>query len=111
MKKLYQADGHAVKEMLKIATFLHNALKLKQSGDEDFRSVASIDLSTKVTLIYLYKIEIFTNFSILFANSTISAVFGLDTRAEVDPGISFTNNAERIFIIRAVEQGTGLAGL
>ena len=31
-KKLYMADGHAVKEMLKISTLLHTAMTTHQVG-------------------------------------------------------------------------------
>lgn len=48
MKKLYLADGHAVKEMLKIASLLHEALKIKQDVDEGFSSFTNVDLSAKV---------------------------------------------------------------
>lgn len=48
MKKLYQADGHAVQEMLKIVTFLQDALKMKQSNNEDLYSTTNVDLSAKV---------------------------------------------------------------
>lgn len=34
-KRLYQADGHAVKEMLKITSVLYSAMKTKQMALED----------------------------------------------------------------------------
>ncbi|XP_065200297.1 clusterin-associated protein 1 homolog [Planococcus citri] len=48
LKKLYQADGHAVKEMLKIAALLHEALKMKQNNSDEFYSLTSVDLSAKI---------------------------------------------------------------
>lgn len=51
MKKLYLADGHAVKEMLKIASLLHDALKMKENVDEGLSSFASLDLSAKVSAV------------------------------------------------------------
>ncbi|XP_056392019.1 clusterin-associated protein 1 isoform X2 [Hyla sarda] len=52
-KKLYQADGYSVKELLKITTVLYNAMKTKsvdnvQVGDED-TSTFKFDLGTKIT--------------------------------------------------------------
>ncbi|XP_071976246.1 clusterin-associated protein 1 isoform X3 [Engystomops pustulosus] len=52
-KKLYQADGYSVKELLKVTTVLYNAMKTKgidniQSGDEDM-STFKFDLGTKIT--------------------------------------------------------------
>uniref|UniRef100_A0A3B1K155 Clusterin associated protein 1 n=1 Tax=Astyanax mexicanus TaxID=7994 RepID=A0A3B1K155_ASTMX len=35
LKRLYQADGYAVKEMLKITSVLYNAMKTKQNADDD----------------------------------------------------------------------------
>ncbi|XP_034035923.1 clusterin-associated protein 1 homolog [Thalassophryne amazonica] len=35
-KHLYQADGYAVKEMLKITSVLYNAMKIEQMAPEDF---------------------------------------------------------------------------
>jgi len=32
MKKLYQADGYAVKELLKVTSVLYNAVKTSSSG-------------------------------------------------------------------------------
>jgi hypothetical protein len=48
MKKLYMADGHAVKEMLKITSLLLEALKIEQDPDDGFSSLANVDLSAKV---------------------------------------------------------------
>ncbi|CAJ0957459.1 unnamed protein product [Ranitomeya imitator] len=52
-KKLYQADGHSVKELLKVTTVLYNAMKTKgiegtQIGEED-TSTFKFDLGTKIT--------------------------------------------------------------
>ncbi|XP_071480846.1 clusterin-associated protein 1-like [Diadema antillarum] len=51
-KKLYQADGYAVKELLKVTSVLYNAMKTKVGGqdgdDEDGSSVLSFDISTKI---------------------------------------------------------------
>lgn len=52
-KKLYQADGYSVKELLKVTTVLYNAMKTKgidniQTGDED-TSTFKFDLGTKIT--------------------------------------------------------------
>ncbi|XP_072167689.1 clusterin-associated protein 1-like [Diadema setosum] len=51
-KKLYQADGYAVKELLKVTSVLYNAMKTKVGGqdgdDEDGSSALSFDISTKI---------------------------------------------------------------
>lgn len=51
-KRLYQADGYAVKEMLKITTVLYSAMKTKQMalGDrnEEGNSKFKFDLSSRV---------------------------------------------------------------
>ncbi|XP_075035510.1 clusterin-associated protein 1 isoform X2 [Mixophyes fleayi] len=52
-KKLYQADGYAVKELLKVTTVLYNAMKTKgiesiQPGEED-TTTFKFDLGTKIT--------------------------------------------------------------
>ncbi|XP_066432602.1 clusterin-associated protein 1 [Eleutherodactylus coqui] len=52
-KKLYQADGYSVKELLKVTTVLYNAMKTKsidnlQIGDDD-TSTFKFDLGTKIT--------------------------------------------------------------
>ncbi|KAM4025209.1 LOW QUALITY PROTEIN: clusterin-associated protein 1 [Anomaloglossus baeobatrachus] len=52
-KKLYQADGYSVKELLKVTTVLYNAMKTKgfdnaQIGDED-TATFKFDLGTKIT--------------------------------------------------------------
>lgn len=51
-KRLYQADGYAVKEMLKITSVLYSAMKTKQMalGDliEEDNSKFKFDLSSKV---------------------------------------------------------------
>ncbi|XP_077130706.1 clusterin-associated protein 1 isoform X1 [Ranitomeya variabilis] len=52
-KKLYQADGYSVKELLKVTTVLYNAMKTKgiestQIGEED-TSTFKFDLGTKIT--------------------------------------------------------------
>uniref|UniRef100_A0A2K6FWE2 Clusterin associated protein 1 n=1 Tax=Propithecus coquereli TaxID=379532 RepID=A0A2K6FWE2_PROCO len=51
-KKLYQADGYAVKELLKITSVLYNAMKTKgmegsETGEEDI-SKFKFDLSSKI---------------------------------------------------------------
>ncbi|XP_075686579.1 clusterin-associated protein 1 isoform X3 [Rhinoderma darwinii] len=52
-KKLYQADGYSVKELLKVTTVLYNAMKTKgidsvQVGDGD-TTTFKFDLGTKIT--------------------------------------------------------------
>ncbi|XP_044160962.1 clusterin-associated protein 1 [Bufo gargarizans] len=52
-KKLYQADGYSVKELLKVTTVLYNAMKTKgidniQIGEED-TTTFKFDLGTKIT--------------------------------------------------------------
>lgn len=52
-KRLYQADGYAVKEMLKITAVLYSAMKTKEqaSGDkleEEDSSKFKFDLGSKV---------------------------------------------------------------
>ncbi|XP_072273705.1 clusterin-associated protein 1 isoform X2 [Pyxicephalus adspersus] len=52
-KKLYQADGYSVKELLKVTTVLYNAMKTKgidaiQAGEED-TSTFKFDLGNKIT--------------------------------------------------------------
>ncbi|XP_040212498.1 clusterin-associated protein 1 [Rana temporaria] len=52
-KKLYQADGYSVKELLKVTTVLYNAMKTKgidtiQPGEED-TSTFKFDLGNKIT--------------------------------------------------------------
>lgn len=49
-KKLYQADGYAVKELLKIATLLYDAQSNSNSdiiSDENFH-IANFDISNKI---------------------------------------------------------------
>lgn len=53
-KKLYQADGYAVKELLKITSVLYNAMKTKgmegsKVGEEDI-SKFKFDLGSKVRM-------------------------------------------------------------
>ena len=51
-KKLYQADGYAVKELLKVTSVLYNAMKSnivsddRQQDDED--SSINFDISSRV---------------------------------------------------------------
>ncbi|KAK7870570.1 hypothetical protein R5R35_009079 [Gryllus longicercus] len=49
-KKLYQADGYAVRELLKATTVLYNALKINSAGltEENSEMVSPIDISSKV---------------------------------------------------------------
>lgn len=52
-KKLYQSDGYAVKEMLKVTSMLYNAMKTNSSSqsetdNEDYSSHLSFDISSKV---------------------------------------------------------------
>lgn len=56
-KRLYQADGYAVKELMKIAMLLYEALRntdLKnneeEEQDESIMSLREFDISDKVTL-------------------------------------------------------------
>ena len=50
-KKLYQADGYAVKEMLKVTTVLYNAMKTdvsKLQEDVETNNTVNFDISSKV---------------------------------------------------------------
>ena len=51
-KKLYQADGYAVKELLKVTAVLYNAVKTNSSsydpGNEESSSLIAFDISSKV---------------------------------------------------------------
>lgn len=52
-KKLYQADGYAVKELLKVTTVLYNAMKTKRMDTnndvEEEGSKFKFDLGSKVS--------------------------------------------------------------
>ncbi|KAK2870389.1 hypothetical protein Q8A67_024781 [Cirrhinus molitorella] len=52
LKRLYQADGYAVKEMLKITSILYNAMKTKENTDgeqnNDENSKFKFDLGSKI---------------------------------------------------------------
>ena len=51
-KKLYQADGYAVKEMLKVTSVLYNAMKTNVSTYEDGGddgSPITFDISSRVS--------------------------------------------------------------
>lgn len=53
LKRLYQADGYAVKEMLKITSILYNATKTKENTADDHNlddnsSKFKFDLGSKV---------------------------------------------------------------
>lgn len=54
LKRLYQADGYAVKEMLKITSILYNAMKTKENTDgeqnADENSKFKFDLGSKVNI-------------------------------------------------------------
>lgn len=54
LKRLYQADGYAVKEMLKITSILYNAMKTKENTDgeqnHDENSKFKFDLGSKVSV-------------------------------------------------------------
>ncbi|KAI0237805.1 Clusterin-associated protein 1 [Lamellibrachia satsuma] len=51
-KKLYQADGYAVKELLKVTAVLYNAVKTNSSsydpGNEESSSLIAFDVSSKI---------------------------------------------------------------
>ncbi|TRY93048.1 hypothetical protein DNTS_025172, partial [Danionella cerebrum] len=53
LKRLYQADGYAVKEMLKITSILYNATKTKENADGDHKSDENnkfkFDLGSKIS--------------------------------------------------------------
>ena len=59
-KKLYQADGYAVKELLKVTAVLYNAVKTNADSydpsNEESSSLVSFDVSSKVnnTFVHLY---------------------------------------------------------
>nr|XP_061791132.1 clusterin-associated protein 1-like isoform X2 [Nerophis lumbriciformis] len=52
-KRLYQADGYAVKEMLKITSVLYSAMKTKQMGLEDIveedSSTFKVDIGSRIS--------------------------------------------------------------
>ena len=58
MKKLYQADGYAVKELLKVTSVLYNAVKTSstnvgnQAGDDGDASVA-FNIASKVCIRFI----------------------------------------------------------
>ena len=55
MKKLYQADGYAVKELLKATSVLYNAVKTNLTKDQltdDGDSSVSFDISSKVNFVH-----------------------------------------------------------
>ena len=60
-RKLYQADGYAVKELLKVASLLYNAVRMKTaggSGDADNHNHnVSFDISSKVTELLCHSIR------------------------------------------------------
>ena len=53
-KKLYQADGYAVKEILKVTSVLYNAMKMNtiaseaDGGQEDASELPTFDISSKL---------------------------------------------------------------
>lgn len=59
-KRLYQADGYAVKELLKIATLLYDALRnsnlaniMEDDDDDNYVSFKEFDITDKVSVIDL----------------------------------------------------------
>ena len=53
-KKMYQADGYAVKELLKVTSVLYNAMKTNvmnqiDSSEDDVSSAVSFDVSSRVS--------------------------------------------------------------
>ena len=53
-KKLYQADGYAVKELLKVTSVLYNAMKTNvmnqaENADDDDSTPVSFDISSRVS--------------------------------------------------------------
>ena len=48
-KKLYQADGYAVKEIIKIASVLYNAMKLNVQEEGDSGEVRRMAISRKTS--------------------------------------------------------------
>ena len=44
-KKLYEAQGYAVKEMLKVAQMMHKAMQSSEAVDEDESGASSIDFN------------------------------------------------------------------
>lgn len=89
MKKLYLADGHAVKEMLKIASLLHEALKMKQTGDEEVYSLTNVDLSAKVCEQLINYLDFWIKF---VCGLKIFHFIFLDTRTKADQRIGSSNN-------------------
>jgi len=63
MKKLYQADGYAVKELLKVTSVLYNAVKTNVTSYKDQLvdegdSTISFDISSKVRIVVCTSINI-----------------------------------------------------
>lgn len=56
LKRLYQADGYAVKEMLKITSVLYNAMKTNETGGD---KPSSDDTSSKFTFTLASKVRYF----------------------------------------------------
>ena len=68
-KKLYQADGYAVKEMLKVTSVLYGAMKtnvsqLIEASDED--SMITFDISSRVGPINLMTFSFYMLFLFYF---------------------------------------------
>lgn len=50
-KKLYQADGYAVKEIIKVASVLYDAMKInviEPEGDEESANLPTFDIGSKL---------------------------------------------------------------
>ncbi|KAJ3276916.1 Clusterin-associated protein 1 [Borealophlyctis nickersoniae] len=48
-RKLYMADGYAVKELLKIATILYEASTTKYTDDEDVMTIPPLDITNRLS--------------------------------------------------------------
>ena len=48
---MYQADGYAVKELIKVTSVLYNAMKtnVKQTSDDTESAAITFDVSTRVS--------------------------------------------------------------
>lgn len=73
-KKLYQADGYAVKELLKVTSVLYNAMRMKVDTDIDTSDAdlsGQFDMTSRVSFIDRGKRQLFIIFSIVILDSRV----------------------------------------
>lgn len=73
-KKLYQADGYAVKELLKVTSVLYNAMRMKVDTDIDASDAdlsGQFDMTSRVSFIDIGKTAIIHYFSIVISDSRV----------------------------------------